>query len=205
MTITRLEKQCSGKRVNVYADGEFLLAVSVELAAERDLREGEELSAGHLRILRDLETKDSAYRAALRLLGYRPRSEQELRKRLRLKKMSARSIESALARLRKNGLLDDAAFARFYVESRPARSRRMVRYELGTRGLTSDLADEATQEIDDAEEALKAATKRARRVTREDSTVFRRRLGAFLASRGFSYGTIQRTIAALEANPEANG
>lgn len=81
----------------------------------------------------------------------------------------------------------------------------MVRYELGTRGLTSDLADEATQEIDDAEEALKAATKRARRVTREDSTVFRRRLGAFLASRGFSYGTIQRTIAALEANPEANG
>lgn len=81
----------------------------------------------------------------------------------------------------------------------------MVRYELGTRGLPSELVDEATQEIDDSEEALKAATKRARRLNCQDSVAFNRRLIAFLASRGFSYGTIQRTIAALEANPEANG
>ena len=204
MIVTRLEKQRSGRRINVHIDGEFALAVSVELAAERNLRVGEELSAGHLRILRDLEMKDGAYRAGLRLLGYRPRSEQELRKRLRLKKMSARAIESAIARLRKNGLLDDAAFARFYVDSRPARSRRMVRYELGTRGVTTDVAEEATDEIDDLEEAYKAASKRARRLTREDSAAFNRRLMAFLASRGFSYGTIQRTIVRLSEACEAN-
>jgi regulatory protein len=206
VTITRLEKQRAGKRVNVYVDGEFMLAVSLEIAAERGLREGEEITAGHLRILRDLEGKDAAYKSALRLLGYRPCSEQELRKRLRLKKMTGRSIESALARLRRNGLLDDAAFARFYVESRPARSRRLVRYELSAKGVQGEAADGATEAIDDFEEACRAAEKRARRLDRDDPVTFNRRLTSFLASRGFSYGVIQRAISHIAvADSVANG
>ena len=197
MIITKLERQRSGRRINVHIDGEFAFAVGAELAAERRLVEGEELTAGHLRILRDLEAKDTAYKAALRLLSYRPRSEQELRKRLRLKKMSARSIESALARLRRNGLIDDPAYARFYVESRPARSKRMVRYELGARGIAAETADDATDRIDDEQQAYAAAEKRARRLSCEDAVTFNRRMTAFLASRGFAYGAIQRTLARL--------
>ena len=202
MIVTQLEKQRSGRRVNVHIDGEFALAVSLDLAIERNLREGEELTAGHLRILRDLEGRDSAYKAALRLLSYRPRSEQELRKRLRLKKMTARAIESALGRLRRNGLLDDKAFARFYVESRPARSRRLVRYGLTSRGIDPELADQATDGIDDVEEALRAAEKRARRLNPDDPERYRKRLTSFLVSRGFSYSAIQRSLVRLSGETQ---
>jgi regulatory protein len=81
----------------------------------------------------------------------------------------------------------------------------MVRYELATRGVANELAELSTNEIDDGDEAFRAAEKRARRLAREDPAVFRRRLTTFLASRGFNYGTIQRTIARLAECGEDNG
>lgn len=196
MIITNLERQKSGKRFNVHIDGEFDLAINAQLVVERHLHEGDEITPGHLRILRDLEARDAAYSAALRLLGYRPRSEQELRKRLRLRKMNSRAIEPALARLRRNGLLDDEAFARFYVESRQhsPRSSRLLSYELTSRGVQSEIATQATEGLDDAEAAYSAAEKRARRMATGDVATFRRRLTAFLASRGFAYAVIASTV-----------
>ena len=54
--------------------------------------------------------------SALRFLSYRPRSEQEVRRRLGRQAWPAEVIEAVVARLRAVGLLDDAAFARLWVE-----------------------------------------------------------------------------------------
>lgn len=206
MTVTLLERQKSGRRYNVHIDGEFALAINRDLMVERDLHEGDEITPGHLRILRDLEDRDAAYAAALRLLGYRPRSEQELRRRLRLRKMTSRAIEPAIARLRRNGLLNDEAFAKFYVESRQhstPRSRRLLSYELVSRGVEAEISRTTTADIDDEEAAYTAAEKRARRMASSDFPTFQRRLMSFLGSRGFSYPVIVATITRLRAETEA--
>ncbi|TLN08177.1 RecX family transcriptional regulator, partial [bacterium] len=49
----------------------------------------------------------------------------------------------------------------------------------------------------DEEWALQAATQYARKLTLEDGMKFRKRLSAFLARRGFSYGTIAPVVRAV--------
>jgi len=58
-------------------------------------------------------------------------------------------VEEAIARLTDLGLLDDAAFARAWVESRDRarpRGERALRYELRSRGMSPELAEAALAE-----------------------------------------------------------
>jgi len=51
--------------------------------------------------------------------------------------------------------------------------------------------------IDDEESAYRAAQKRGRTLAKEDYETFRRKLGAFLRRRGFSYEVVSRTTERL--------
>ena len=62
--------------------------------------------------------------AAVRFLGYRPRSEAEIRQRLQRRGFDSDCTEKALARLKEQGLVDDTAFARFWKDNRQNRSAR---------------------------------------------------------------------------------
>ncbi|MPZ23858.1 MAG: hypothetical protein GEU28_09990 [Dehalococcoidia bacterium] len=202
MKVTALRRQKSGRRVNVEIDGEFAFALSADSLHVTGLHEGDQVTPRRLGELRAVEAKEAAYAAALRLLGYRPRSEQELRKRLRLKRIPGWAVETALGRLRRNGLIDDAAFARTYVETRQAsspRSTRMLTRELAIRGVVGDVAEQGMAPVDDLASAREAGEKRARRLAEGDYAVFRRRLGSFLAGRGFAYGVIEATVRELWA------
>lgn len=197
MIITALERQQRRRRLNVFVDGRFALAVGVELAAERGLRPGLALSADDLRSLQQAETRQRAYESALRLLAHRPRSEQELRQRLRRRGFEAPLIEETVARLRRLGFLDDAAFARYWVESRDElspRGQRLLRHELRLKGIDSETAAEATATVSDEEAAYRAAARRLRSLAGLDLPLFRERLGGFLLRRGFSYDVARRTV-----------
>jgi SOS response regulatory protein OraA/RecX len=52
----------------------------------------------------------------------------------------------------------------------------------------------ALEEHSDAEAAYDAAQRRLRALREADRSTFERRLGNFLASRGFSYGIVRSTI-----------
>jgi regulatory protein len=197
--VTAVERQPRRRRVNVFVDGRFALALRLDLAAERDVRPGRALSQDELSALADEEGRRSAFEAAVRLLSARPRSERELRDRLRQRGFTREATESAARRLQELGYLDDAAFARFWTESRQAfrpRSRRMVTGELRRKGVAMETAEEATATISDEEAAYAAAGRRMRMFAGLEYQPFRERLGAFLTRRGFSYevarGTIER-------------
>ncbi|MCH7522694.1 MAG: RecX family transcriptional regulator, partial [Chloroflexi bacterium] len=73
-----------------------------------------------------------AKNAALRLLTYRSRSEAEIRRRLQ-GRFTGEVIDRILADLRRQGLLDDAAFAREWREQREKfrpRGPGIIRQEL---------------------------------------------------------------------------
>lgn len=87
--------------------------------------------------------------AALRFLEVRSRSISEVRRRLRLAGYPADLIEGAVTRLVEIGFLDDAAFARAWVESRDRarpRGERALRLELGQKGVARDVTDTALEE-----------------------------------------------------------
>ncbi len=99
--------------------------------------------------------------------------------------------------MRDLGYLNDAAFARFWVESRQAgtpRSRRALAFELSRKGVSREETDAALEEVSDADAAYHAAQRRLRTLRGTDRQTFERRLGTFLNSRGFGYGVARATI-----------
>ena len=184
------------KRVKVFLDGEPALDLLADTALQEKIKAGQEISQSRLDTLKGKDRLQRCLNAALRLLGYRPRSEKELRQRLQRHGFDGEYLEKALAKLKEQGLIDDIAFARFWKENRETfspRSRRLTKLELRRKGLSSDIIEQVIGEIDDGESAYRAAVKRATRLAGTDYQEFRQRLGAYLGRRGFSYSIIKDT------------
>ena len=200
MQITAIEKQRRRRRANVYLDGRYAFSLSLELLAQAGLHEGDALSPEQVDSLRQADVRDQAHQAALRLLAYRPRSEAEIRQRLARRGLPPQVVQETIARLREQGLLDDAAFARSWVEMRDQhspRGRRLLWQELSLKGIEREIAREVIADVAEEDAALRAAQKKARLLQGQDYATFRRRLGDFLLRRGFPSSTVRTTIEAL--------
>ena len=185
------------KRVSVFLDDKPAFSLLAEVALKEGLKVGQELTESRLEALTDIDRCQRCLNAALRLLGYRPRSEAEIRQRLLKRGFDGGAAEKALARLKEQGLIDDAAFARFWKDNRESfspRSRRLTGLELRRKGLPGDVIDEVVREIDESDSAYRAALGKARRLLLTDYRLFRRRLGAHLGRRGFGYEIIEETV-----------
>lgn len=83
-------------------------------------------------------------------LGTRPRSRWEVAQRLRRAKASEEVIEATLARLEELALVDDLAFARWWLEQRDRhapRGRRLVEAELRQHGIDRGVIDALRDEL----------------------------------------------------------
>lgn len=207
MKITALRVQARRKgRVNVYLDGKFAFGLAAIVAAR--LRVGQELDEAAAARLQGLDDAEKAYERALRFLASRPRSEAEVRRRLTQQKIPGALIDGVVERLRGAGLLDDQAFANYWVENRAAfrpRSQRVLRAELRQKGLPDEAVRAALAGADDEGAAYRLAAQRARRLGGLGRDDFRRRLGDFLARRGFGYDTIEPVVERVwvEQRPDA--
>ena len=118
-------------------------------------------------------------------------------KYLRGKRADPNVIEDVIARLARAGLLDDAAFARYWVENRETfrpRGAWALRHELRRKGIADDIISEALEGLDFEESAYRAARRKAERVADLDSQAFRRQVGDYLRRRGFSYEVIRPVV-----------
>jgi regulatory protein len=195
ITALKVQKR-DPNRVNVYLDGEFAFGLTKIVAAW--LQVGQVLSSEKISSLQSQETLEVAYLKALHYLSYRPRSESEVESSLKEKGFDEGVIAYVLERLKQDRYLGDEQFAQLWVENRSSfrpRSRRMLRYELRQKGVSEENISNA---LDGAEEesslAYQAAARYASRLKDEEWDTFRKRLAAFLARRGFSYGTISPVV-----------
>jgi regulatory protein len=205
-TITALRAQAKDpQRVNVFVDGEFAIGVSLNTISSEGLFVGLALSDEAYARLERTESRDKAFQAGLRLLEARPRSTSELRDRLRRKDFADQAIEAALARLTDLGMLDDAAFARLWVENRQASRPRGVgalRDELRRKGVDRALV-EATLSDDELtggedERAMMIARGALRKyAAAPNRTTFQRQMGSYLQRRGFGFQTIGPILTTL--------
>ncbi|WP_132993573.1 regulatory protein RecX [Gordonia zhaorongruii] len=138
----------------------------------------------------------SAWDAALRLLGVRARSRQEMNDRLCSRGFEPEEVESVMARLDESKLLDDEEFAHEWVRARhagSARGRLALKRELRTKGIADDIAARALETIDpDAErEIARALAEKKLTFTAADledasvRTKAYRRLSGALGRRGY--------------------
>ncbi len=195
-TITALRYQQRNRdRVNVYIDGDYAFGLPSIVAVR--LRVGQTVTDAEIAELRQTDDAERAYGRTLDFLSYRPRSEAEVRRALRTKGWSEETVEVVVARLAQAGLLNDAEFARYWVENRSQfnpRGLRALRHELRSKGVADAVISSELAELDEGESARHVAEQVARRLAHLPTPDFRRKLGAYLASRGFSYATIEPLI-----------
>jgi len=188
------------KRVNMFLDDRFACSLEVEVVIQEGLHVGQELSASQIEALTGSNHFYRCLNAAIHYLGYRPRSEFEIKERLRRRGFDDNTIESAIAKLRERGLVDDVAFAQFWQENRDSfspRSQWLTKLELRQKGVPDDIIAQAIDAIDDDDSAYRAALSKAQHLSQVDYQSFRRRLGEYLKRRGFGYGVINHTIERL--------
>lgn len=122
------------------------------------------------------------------------RSRKELADKLRAKNVPDDIATRVLDRFEEVGLVDDEAFARSWIASRqPGKhlARRALAQELRRKGVDDEVAREALDEIDpaDEEEAARALVrKKLRSLSRVDDTTATRRLVGMLARKGYGSG-----------------
>ncbi len=185
-----------GKRANVFLDGGFAFSLEAEVAIREGLQVGQELSANQIEALARSDCFHRCLNTAANYLGYRPRSEFELRERLQRRGFNGDSVDAVLAKLKEQGLVDDMAFAQFWRDNRQSfspRSQWLTKLELRQKGVAADIIDQVVDVADD-ESAYRAALSKARSLSPSDYQSFRRRLGEYLKRRGFGYGVINHTV-----------
>ncbi|HEX3707597.1 MAG TPA: regulatory protein RecX [Mycobacteriales bacterium] len=137
---------------------------------------------------------------ALRLLEHSPRTRSELATAMARRGVPAEAAEAVLDRFGEVGLIDDAAFAQAWVDSRHhgrGLARRALAAELRRRGVGDEVAAEALASVSSDDE-LAAAQALVRRKVGAMSNLSRevatRRLVGMLGRKGFGAGLAYRVV-----------
>lgn len=196
--ITAIKKERGHFRLTL--DSGQTVTVSAELFRERPFSEGD---------LIHLEEYDEwllprQYRAALdravALLAQRAHSRGEIEQKLLHAHYRPATVEMVLYKLQREGLLDDADFARQWAASRVSHrlGNRRIAQELRRKGVSADDIEEALSDIDEDEQlnAAIALTEKAlqRAKPGDDPRRIAQRITGMLARRGYSWDVAREAL-----------
>ncbi len=137
-----------------------------------------------------------------RFLGFRSRSEKEIRDHLKEKKAPEEMIERVLTRLKEQRFVNDTAFAQQWVESRSRvkpRSQFILRMELKQKGIAEDIIESVLQKAEgegqsDSMQAKTLAEKHIKKYRGLGKREMYQKLGGVLARKGFSWTVSKKAI-----------
>jgi len=197
--ITAIKVQKRNKnRVGVYLDGGYAFSLGSLVAAQ--LSRGDTLSDQQIEELLTRDSVEAAYDRSLKYLAYRPRSSAEVERYLSQKGVGAEIRDRVLDRLREACLVDDGAFAQYWVENRESfrpQGRRLLRQELRQKGISERLIDEVLSGVEEDRSAYAAAAQRAVRYAHLEDETFREKMYGYLKRRGFDREVVAETTARL--------
>jgi len=194
-------------RVRITVDGHFWAEIDAAVAIESGIRKGVEFSQEELDTVRVVGERPVAMGRALNLLGYRARSEAEIRDRLQRYGYLRETIDAVVLRLRELGYLDDVEFAREKAREKARRyGPRRVSVELRKSGVGEALAREVVEEeFAGRSEVGEARSAAARRYNERGSDAEARRVYGFLVRRGYSAVVCAQVAREYREPPEARG
>ncbi|NLW07261.1 MAG: regulatory protein RecX [Clostridia bacterium] len=158
------------------------------------------------RLRHNIFTEEAGWQYALKLLGIRQRSEQEINTALQKKGYSQELTIAIINRLKAANLLDDRQFAYNWTNYRLSNrlvGRNRLKNELRQHGISASLAEEVVSTVlTDAIELDNAWILAQRYHQRPNESTFRycQRLARFLQQRGFSNSIISQVLKKVAAN-----
>jgi len=160
----------------------------------------------------DADPETVGRKILLDLLAGAPRTRAQLATALKRKLVPDEVATRLLDRFTEVGLIDDAAFARLWVESRQTGrglAKRALADELRRKGVDAEVVREAVEEIDPAAEETAARVlvrKKLPALRRVDRTTATRRLVGMLARKGYpagvAFAVVKEELGAVEDTEE---
>lgn len=196
MRITSIRQQVKrADRYSIFVDGKYTFSLSESELIRTGVHSGKELTKAELEKFRETSKIDKVYGLVLNLVVRRPRSEREIRDYLRRKGHDEAVTTTILNKLTNNGLVDDAAFAKSWVENRrllKPTSLRKLKLELRQKGISDDTIASVLEADETAEvDVLKQIIVTKRRQTKYQD---KEKLMQYLARQGFNYSDIKSLL-----------
>jgi regulatory protein len=148
----------------------------------------------------DSDPESLARSVVLRKLAAAPQTRAQLDEAMAAKGAPGPVRERVLARFSDVGLIDDAAFARAWVDSRHSGrglGKKALTHELRRRGVDDVTANEAASSVTPEHEedmARRLVARKLRTMTRADPAAKTRRLAGMLARKGYPPGLSYRVV-----------
>ena len=191
----------AANRRNVYLDGAFAFGCNLNVVARFLLREGMSLTPEQIDEIQRGEVRQDCFDTAMRSLQTRLHGRTELKKKLDKKEFGPAVVAGVLDDLERLGYLNDAQFATAKATSAAKHKhhgKRRAYMELMRKGVPTDIANEALNDVYDKTDTLavarELARKQAPRLSKLEPMVARRRLVGMLQRRGFDYEDIKPVV-----------
>ncbi len=200
MRITAIKTQVKREgRYSIFVDGKYAFSLSAEGLLTAQLVTGQELSQTELTAYKKASQEDKAYSLTLAYVARRMRSEGELHDYFRRKQYAPELSEQIMWRLRQLDFVNDAEFARRWVENRrllKATSTKKLRLELKQKRISDDII-RSVLEADETDERqiLRELVEKKRKQTRYQNN---EKLMMYLARQGFNYDDIKSVLNAID-------
>lgn len=201
MKITSIEKQKKEGRYNIFLDGEFAFGLYKETIYEFGLRVNDEITPKQAEEIKTRDEIGFGKRVAYRFLNYKQRSEKEVRKKLKEKKLSDGSIDIVISSLKDLKYINDESYAKSYLQSKILRKpegKRVLKMKLADKGIPKEIAENILSEqyppeteTEKAAELLRKYEKKVRAITPAEK---KKKCFRFLLSKGFDFDTINEVL-----------
>lgn len=198
--ITDIQPQKRNKsRVNVYVDGEYVLALELLTVMKLGLKIGTEVTETQLAEAA-LDTEQSvALERAMNYIARGRKTSFQLRKYLTDKEYVPAVVNYVMDKMKYYGYIDDKAYAQAYVEQNSqSKGARRVKQELIQRGIKLSEAEEVSEQERDF--SLDNATRLAERYMRGKDCDIKTivKLQRYLVSRGYDFDIVNSVVRAYK-------
>lgn len=195
--ITSIKQQKNKDRVNVYLDDKFGFGIDLDNFVLLHLKVDQELTEEEIAEVVKKAEFQKTWDKLLRFAMVRPRSEKEVMDYFRHKKIYESMHEKLLEKLKHFELIDDAKFAKWWVEQRQAfkpKPKRILIQELRIKGIDKGIIDEVLGEeaVDEEKMAKDLLEKKAYKWKGLEPRLARQKMSQYLAGKGFSWDVIEK-------------
>ena len=207
MEITSAERNKKNRyRMSIYIDDKFAFTIGEDDFLSMNLYERKEITTEELEYIKNTLNFRSAKVAAVRYLSMKLRTEKEVRQKLHEQGFDSENIESVVEELKGIGYINNKLYAQKFVFDRSKlkpKSKKLLKLELQSRGISSEIADEVLDDwkVDEAIVAEELVKRRFGKYDLQDETVLKK-VYMFLNHRGYNRRLIEEVVNKLNEGRE---
>ncbi len=207
--ITKISQQKrDSERYNIYLDEQYAFSVHESVLVKFGLTKGKPLDEWFIDEVVYEDEIRKAFNRALHYLGFRMRSEYEVKKKLLDAGYGEAIVLEAIVKLKRLGFLDDESFSEALLQTQvksSSKGPRAIQQELQKKGVKKELQEKVLESYTQ-EEQLEVATKLANKAARSNRAIapsqLKQKIQNALLRKGYSFDIIKLALESVDFERE---